>query len=74
VQAFTAIGTVKDREPCAFDMGKGFKPYRRNVTWATAEDAPIHPLLDALEFTVGKTNWGYQIRFGLFSICELFFD
>ena len=27
LQAFTAIGTVKDREPYVFDMGKGFKPY-----------------------------------------------
>ena len=31
LQAFTAIGTVKDREPYVFDMGKGFKPYRRDV-------------------------------------------
>jgi hypothetical protein len=27
-------------------------------------------LLDRLEFTRGKTNWGYQMRFGLFEISE----
>ncbi len=68
LQAFTAIGTVKDREPYVFDMGDGFKPYRRDVAWAKAEETPIHPLIDQLEFTAGKANWGYQLRFGLFPI------
>jgi EVE domain len=68
LQALTAIGTVKDGEPYVFDMGKGFKPYRRDVDWAKAEEAPIRPLLDTLEFTAGKPNWGYQLRFGLFPI------
>ncbi|MGB7099105.1 MAG: EVE domain-containing protein [Xanthobacteraceae bacterium] len=70
LQAFTAIGTVKDREPYVFDMGKGFKPYRRDVVWAKAEETPIPPLLDQLEFTAGKANWGYQLRFGFFPINE----
>ena len=70
LQCFTAIGIVKDREPYGFDMGKGFKPYRRDVKWANAKEAPIRPLLDALEFTAGKPNWGYQLRFGLFPISE----
>jgi hypothetical protein len=34
LQAFTAIGTVKEGEPYVFDMGNGFKPYRRDVAWA----------------------------------------
>jgi hypothetical protein len=68
LQAFTAVGTVKDREPYVGDMGKGFKPYRRDVDWANAEEAPIAPLLDKLEFTAGKTNWGYKFRFGLFPV------
>jgi hypothetical protein len=70
LQAFTAIGTVKKGEPYVFDMGKGFKPYRRDVDWAKAVEAPIHPLLDKLQFTAGKANWGYQLRFGLFHISE----
>ena len=68
LQAFTAIGIVKEREPYRFDMGKGFMPYRRDVDWAKADEAPIRPLLDRLEFTAGKPNWGYQLRFGLFVI------
>jgi hypothetical protein len=68
LQAFTAIGTVKKREPYQGDMGKGFKPYRRDVDWAKTVEAPIRPLLDKLEFTAGKPNWGYQLRFGLFPI------
>ncbi|MDR3422356.1 MAG: EVE domain-containing protein [Xanthobacteraceae bacterium] len=68
LQAFTAIGTVKDGDPYMFDMGEGFKPYRRDVAWAKGKEAAIHPLLDKLEFTAGKPKWGYQLRFGLFPI------
>jgi hypothetical protein len=68
LQSFTAIGTVKDGEPYPGEMGKGFKPYRRDVKWAKAEETPIAPLLDELEFTAGKANWGYQLRFGLFPV------
>ncbi len=68
LQAFTAIGTVKGGEPYLFDMGKGFKPYRRDVDWAKGVEAPIGPLLDKLEFTAGKPNWGYHLRLGLFPI------
>jgi hypothetical protein len=75
LQSFTAVGNVKDREPYQVDMGdagmgKGFIPYRRDVTWAKANEAPIAPLLDKLEFTAGKTNWGYKFRFGLFPISK----
>jgi hypothetical protein len=68
LQSFTAIGTVGDAEPYAVDRGGGFCPYRRDVRWATAEEAPIKPLLDRLSFTAGRSNWGYAFRFGLLSI------
>ncbi len=68
LQAFTAIGRVKDGEPYAFDMGGGFVPFRRDVAWFEAQEKLISPLLDKLEFSAGKRNWGYQLRFGLFSI------
>jgi EVE domain len=67
-QSFTAIGTVREGEPYSFDMGDGFVPCRRDVEWDEANEAPIHPLLDRLEFTAGKRNWGYQLRFGLFKV------
>ncbi|TGQ71036.1 EVE domain-containing protein [Mesorhizobium sp. M00.F.Ca.ET.186.01.1.1] len=70
LQAFTAIGAVREGEPYQGDMGGGFTPSRRDVDWAAAEEAPIKPLLDRLDFTAGKSNWGYQLRFGLFAISE----
>ena len=69
-QAFTAIGIAKDKEPYQFDIGDGFCPFRRDVKRLKAHDAPILPLLDELDFSAGKRNWGYQLRFGLFSISD----
>jgi EVE domain len=74
LQAFTAIGRVREGEPYAHDMGSGFVPFRRDVDWFPADERPIRPLLDRLEFTAGRRNWGYQLRFGLFEIGEQDFD
>jgi hypothetical protein len=68
LQAFTAIGIVKAREPYQVEMGGGFAPFRRDVAWAEAHETPIQSLLDTLDFTAGKRNWGYQLRLGLFAI------
>ena len=70
LQSFTAIGTVCNGEPYQGVMGGGFTPFRRDVDWAKAGEAPIKPLLDRLDFTAGKANWGYQLRFGLFPISD----
>ena len=51
--------------PTSFDMGGGFRPFRRDVDWAEARETPITPLLGRLDLTAGKPNWGYQLRFGL---------
>lgn len=67
-QTFTAIGRVRDGEPYPFDMGGGFRPWRRNVDWMHAEETPIRPLLPALDFTSSDRNWGYKLRFGLIEI------
>ena len=67
-QAFTLLGIVRQGEPYQFDMGGGFTPYRRDVEWLSRKTAPIAPLLETLEFTAGKRNWGYQLRFGLFAV------
>jgi len=68
LRAFTAIGKVRQGEPYQFDMGRGFIPFRRDVDWVESKEMPIRPLLDRLEFTAGKANWGYQLRFGLVAI------
>ena len=70
LQAFTAYGRVKEGEPYVFEMGGGFRPYRRDVAWERARTTPIRPLLGVLAFTSGDRNWGYKLRFGLFEIGE----
>ena len=49
-------------------MAGGFEPFRKDVAWLEAGEAPIRPLLDALSFTAGKSNWGYAFRFGLLKV------
>ena len=70
LQSFTTIGRVRDEELYQGVMGGDFTPWRRNVDYVEAAEAPIAPLLERLEFTGGKANWGYQMRFGLFEISE----
>ncbi|MFI5014701.1 MAG: EVE domain-containing protein [Hyphomicrobiales bacterium] len=70
LRACTAIGIVSAGEPYPFDMGNGFCPFRRDVSWLEARESPIAPLLDALDFTSGNRNWGYQLRFGILSISD----
>ena len=68
LQSFVTIGRVRDEELYQGVMGGDFVPWRRNVDYAEAAEAPIAPLLDKLDFTRGNRNWGYQMRFGLFEI------
>lgn len=70
LQAFTAMGRVKEGEPYQVEMAEGFHPFRRDVAWNRAAEAPIAPLLERLSFTAGQGNWGAKFRFGLFQISE----
>lgn len=70
LQAFTALGRVKEGEPYQVEMAEGFHPFRRDVAWSDTADAPIVPLLEQLSFTAGQRTWGATFRFGLFQICE----
>jgi len=66
--AFTGIGRIKADDVYQVDMGDGFHPFRRDVTYVEAQVAPIHPLLDQLDLTRGNRNWGARFRFGLVEI------
>jgi hypothetical protein len=55
-------------------MGGGFTPFRRDVDYVDAQEAAILPLLDRLEFTRGKKNWGYAFRFGILEISQADFE
>jgi hypothetical protein len=75
LQAFTSIGVVRDERVYQADIsqadsGGGFRPFRRDVTFVTANEASILPLLDELELTRGKRNWGYAFRFGFLEITQ----
>lgn len=68
LQSFVSIGIVQPGVPYAYDIGGGFVPYRRDVSYLPAQEAPIAPLLDALDFVEDRTRWGYKFRFGLFQV------
>ena len=70
LQSFVSIGLVQAGEPYAFDMGGGFVPFRRDVTYVPAQEAPIAPLLDHFVFVDDRARWGSKFRFGLFQVCD----
>ena len=70
LQSFTAIGEVKDQQVYQVTVSETFHPYRRDVNWFASHPAAIRQLLSLMEFSAGKTNWAYPMRFGLFEISE----
>lgn len=70
LQSFVSIGVVQPGVPYAFDMGGGFVPFRRDVIYVPAKEAPITPLLDHFEFVEDRARWGYKFRFGLFMVTD----
>ena len=70
LQAFVSLGLVKPGDPYAFDMGGGFVPFRKDVDYVPANEAPIAPLIDRFEFVQDRARWGYSFRFGLFAISD----
>ncbi len=70
LQCFVSIGVVHGDTPYEADMGNGFMPWRRDVRYAAAREAPILPLIDSFDFVENPTRWGYKFRFGLFEVDE----
>ena len=65
VQAFTAIGEIAAGEAYPPTRAAAFNPCAATSSGiARRADAPIRPLLDALDLTRGKTNWGVLFRRG----------
>jgi len=65
---FTAIGRVKPKEPYQYRMSADFIPWRRDIAFLAAKEAPIEPLIDQLSFIQNKQRWGFPFRRGCFSI------
>ena len=74
LQAFTAIGQVKDEDLYQFEMAPDFIPWRCNVDFKKCVETPIKPLLGDLSFIKDITRWGYMFRFGMFEIPEADFN
>jgi hypothetical protein len=82
LQAFTAIGRIRDGN--VYQAARGmlgtevstegriddFKPFRLNVDYFPASDAPIKPLIDDLSFIRSKMHWGAAFRFGYLRVPE----
>lgn len=68
LQSFTAIGKVVDDVPFQVEMTPHFHPWRRRLDFLKAEQTPIRPLIDCLDFITNKKQWGYPFRRGLFSV------
>jgi hypothetical protein len=69
LRAFTALGRVSGEEVYRFDMGDGFVPYRRDVTYERIRcEAPIHALAPRLAFVRDNPRWGMLARRGHFEI------
>ena len=70
LQCFTAICRIADGEIYEHDMGDGFVPFRRNVTFVPPQDFSILLLIQDLTFIKDKTHWGAPFRFGTLQIPE----
>ena len=68
LQAFTAAGRILDDVPYQVEQSKDFRPFRRKTEYFKSKDASIHPLLEELSFTKGRSNWGAALRMGIFQM------
>ncbi len=71
LQAFTALGYVRDEELYQGDMGSGFTPFRRNIDFIKGVNMiPIIPILEQLEFIKDVKKWGFPLMYGFLQISE----
>jgi len=68
LQSFTAIGQVIDDAVYEYMMSESFVPFRRNIRYIPCRKVAIAELLQNLNLTRGKRNWGYPFRLGHFEI------
>ena len=73
LQAFTAIGIIEDDVVFQFKMAEDFCPFRRKVNYKKSKDVLLKTIKSELDFTQG-TNWGFQLRRGLFETSKHDFD
>ena len=64
VQAFTALGYVREGGIYRASDAEGSPVFRLPMTYVPASLAPIKPLLDTLTFIRNRQHWGAAFRFG----------
>ena len=72
-QSFTAIGRVPSAEIIQFDMGNGFRPFRREVEFLPYRPVPVDEVKRYLDLTRAP-NWGFTLRRELLRISERDFE
>ena len=70
LQAFTALGRIRDGVVYQARAHEGFSPFRLAVDYLPVQEAPIKPLIEALSFIRSKTHWGAAFRFGFVRVPE----
>ncbi len=70
LQAFTAIGRIRNGTVYQATVSDSFRPFRLDVDYFAAQPAPVRPLIDALSFIRSKAHWGAAFRFGLVRVPE----
>ena len=63
LRAFTAIGQVEGTDIYPHDMGGGFIPYRRDISYAKAKEVALDMIKEKLALCAGP-NWGMALRRG----------
>ena len=71
VQAFTAIGMVKDGDafPATW-ADTEMTAWVRNASFVPAQETPIKPMLEDLSFITNPRYWGMAFRRSLFEVSE----
>ena len=68
LQAFTAIGRVRDGVVYQAEAASEQRPFRLAVDYLPASPAPIRPLLESLTFIRNKAQWGVAFRYGVLRV------
>ncbi|MEZ4951571.1 MAG: EVE domain-containing protein [Saprospiraceae bacterium] len=73
-QEFTAIGKIKEDQIYQVTENPDFHPNRLNVNFFKAEDIPIKPLLEDLDFIENIRYWGFPLMKGVLEINQHDFE
>ena len=70
LQAFTAIGRIRNGTVYQVEVDDSFRPFRLDVDYFPAQPAPVRPLIAELSFIRSKEHWGAAFRFGVVRVPE----